>query len=186
MTESSRWHCWLSLQPTSRLSRLARNHEDWAKRKSPVRTAILVPNILFTVDCPAGMAAGLASAKPRQHCPRAVRALQLCRLHGRPVSTGNMLRIRGVCQRTPECLPRTWQGSSRAEEAALPACRMPTACFQLGLEPSLAASPLLVSHSSRTSSWTRLAVWIISVISARRLCFGTISLQAHSRKLTTV
>jgi hypothetical protein len=36
------------------LSRLARNQEDWANRKSPASTATRVPYKLFTVSLPAG------------------------------------------------------------------------------------------------------------------------------------
>mmetsp|Transcript_28502 Transcript_28502/g.72513 ORF Transcript_28502/g.72513 Transcript_28502/m.72513 type:complete len:202 (+) Transcript_28502:1374-1979(+) len=71
---------------TSRLSRLARNHDDWAKRKSPASTATRVPYKLLMV-----------------------------------------------------CLPRR------------------------------------ISHSSSTSSCTRLAVWIISTISASLRCFSVMS-----------
>ena len=39
--------------PTSRLSRLARNQEDCANKKSPASTATLVPNRVFTVIFPA-------------------------------------------------------------------------------------------------------------------------------------
>ena len=44
---------------TSMLSRLARNQEDWANKKSPASTATRVPNMLFTVSLPAGKATGV-------------------------------------------------------------------------------------------------------------------------------
>ena len=41
------------------------------------------------------------------------------------------------------------------------------------------ASPLRTLQLSTTSSCTKLAVWIISVISASRRCWEVMSLQAH-------
>ncbi len=43
-----------------------------------------------------------------------------------------------------------------------------------------AVLPLLVGLSSTTSSCIKLAVWIISVISASLLCFSVMSLQAEN------
>jgi hypothetical protein len=45
--------------------------------------------------------------------------------------------------------------------------------------------PRLTSLSSRTSSWIKLAVWIISVISARRRCCGCKALQIYQIDLAT-
>ena len=39
-------------EPTSRLSSCAKNQDDCANRKSPTRTATLVPNFLLTVGAP--------------------------------------------------------------------------------------------------------------------------------------
>jgi hypothetical protein len=45
--------------------------------------------------------------------------------------------------------------------------------------------PRRTSLSSRTSSWIKLAVWIISVISARRRCCGCKALQIYQIDLVT-
>lgn len=45
--------------------------------------------------------------------------------------------------------------------------------------------PRRTSLSSRTSSWIKLAVWIISVISARRRCCGCKALQIYQIDLAT-
>ena len=45
-------HTWEMSLMTSRLSRFARNQEDWANRKSPARTATRVPYSELTVVWP--------------------------------------------------------------------------------------------------------------------------------------
>ena len=120
---------------TSRLSRLARNQEDWANRKSPARTATRVPYSELTVVWPG---------------------------RGEEERRGAEVFERGPGARA----------GGRAKKK-----KKRTAGRRIRSPPSF--SPLRVSQSSRTSSCTREAVWIISVISARRRCLSLMSLQGE-------
>jgi hypothetical protein len=143
--------------PTSRLSRLARNQEDCAKRKSPTSTATREPNRLLTVFLPAG---GEAAPKKKTH--------QVMGQHGTPPHNHTLL-----------LLAKHWAAKMPGTAPCMTAAAW--ALQTLNLYMHTRGSPRRMLHSSRTSSWTRLAVWIISVISANRRWRSVISLQENNR-----
>ena len=76
-----------------------------------------------------------------------------------------------------ENLEATGLAKASSQESG-PSCMLGGFWAQLAcVSAELLSLPLLIEQSSRTSSCTRLAVWIISVISASRRCLSVMSLQ---------
>lgn len=166
---------------TSKLSRLAKYHEDCANIKSPARTAIRVPNRRCTVCLPA--------TKPADVSLMALRHLSQNSFHESPVSFEVKSWLIWVASTCFCGTPREFGSQQRRKHASL-SSSLASPWHQRGnafLEQFSASSslgfsnsykkgrkklPRLVSLSSRTSSWIRLAVWIISVTSASRRCCG--------------
>lgn len=231
--------CCLSL--TSMLSRLARNQEDWANRKSPASTATRVPNMLFTVSLPAthagagragtaGRKRGLCSRGRQASCQRqpdcsspvvgwrqghtpahtpamdatrtaawqrfcgftakqlhlvAERLASWCSMragtepsHAVPPVPSGLLASppqphhKRTCRTTPRCCPP----QNRQQRVRIPPKQGSRAGLLARAVVGLFA-PRRTSHSSSTSSCTRLAVCSISLISASRRCRSVMSLQ---------